>query len=94
MPVTDPDVLALIVLALLGALLVAYPVALTYQWTTEAENYRPDFGRAMVLLPIAVAMAVFIVKDSLALAFSLAGIAAVVRWRPRCARRWTAFTCS
>ena len=35
----------------------------------------------MVLLPIAVAMAVFIVKDSLALAFSLAGIAAVVRWR-------------
>ncbi len=80
-PVTDPDLLALIALALIGALLVAYPVALTYQWTTEAENYRPDFGRAMVLLPIAVAMAVFVVKDSLALAFSLAGIAAVVRWR-------------
>jgi len=80
-PVTDPDLLALIALALIGALLVAYPVALTYQWTNDAETYRPDFGRAMVLLPIAVAMAVFIVKDSLALAFSLAGIAAVVRWR-------------
>jgi len=80
-PVTDPDLLALIALALIGALLVAYPVALTYQWTNEPETYRPDFGRAMVLLPIAVAMAVFIVKDSLALAFSLAGIAAVVRWR-------------
>jgi uncharacterized protein DUF4956 len=80
-PITDPDLLALIALALIGALLVAYPVALTYQWTNDAETYRPDFGRAMVLLPIAVAMAVFIVKDSLALAFSLAGIAAVVRWR-------------
>ncbi|HUO67650.1 MAG TPA: hypothetical protein VMV37_08950 [Gammaproteobacteria bacterium] len=80
-PVTDPDVLALIALALIGAFLVAVPVSLTYQWTNDVENYRPDFGRAMVLLPIAVAMAVFIVKDSLALAFSLAGIAAVVRWR-------------
>lgn len=80
-PVTDLDVLALIALALVGALLVAYPVALTYQWTNDSVSYRPDFGRAMVLLPIAVAMAVFIVKDSLALAFSLAGIAAVVRWR-------------
>jgi hypothetical protein len=80
-PVSDPDLLALIALALIGALLVAYPVALTYQWTNDAETYRPDFGRAMVLLPIAVAMTVFIVKDSLALAFSLAGIAAVVRWR-------------
>ena len=80
-PVTDPDVLSLIALALLGALLVAYPVARVYQWTTDAETYRPDFGRAMVLLPIAVAMTVFIVKDSLALAFSLTGIAAVVRWR-------------
>ena len=80
-PVTDPDLLALIALALVGALLVAYPVALTYQWTNDTATYRPDFGRAMVLLPIAVAMTVFIVKDSLALAFSLAGIAAVVRWR-------------
>ena len=80
-PVTDADVLALIALALIGAFLVAVPVALTYQWTNAADSYRPDFGRAMLLLPIAVAMAVFIVKDSLALAFSLAGIAAVVRWR-------------
>jgi hypothetical protein len=80
-PVTDLDVLSLIVLALFGALLVAYPVARVYQWTNDDETYRPDFGRALLLLPIAVAMAVFIVKDSLALAFSLGGIAAVVRWR-------------
>src|SRR4051794_7832496 len=42
-PVTDPDLLALIALALIGALLVAYPVALTYQWTTEPATYRRDF---------------------------------------------------
>jgi hypothetical protein len=80
-PLTDLDVLALIVLTLIGALLVAYPVARVYQWTNDAETYRPDFGRALMLLPIAIAMAVFIVKDSLALAFSLGGLAAVVRWR-------------
>jgi hypothetical protein len=80
-PVTEVDMLALIALALIGALLVAYPVARVYQWTNDAETYRPDFGRALVLLPIAIAMAVFIVKDSLALAFSLGGLAAVVRWR-------------
>src|SRR5215471_1893226 len=80
-PVTDIDVLSLIALALFGALLVAYPVARVYQWTNDAETYRPDFARAMLLLPIAIAMAVFIVKDSLALAFSLGGLAAVVRWR-------------
>jgi hypothetical protein len=80
-PVTEIDVLALIALALIGALLVAYPVARVYQWTNDRETYRPDFGFALMLLPIAIAMAVFIVKDSLALAFSLGGLAAVVRWR-------------
>jgi hypothetical protein len=80
-PVTELDVLALIALALIGALLVAYPVARVYQWTNDRETYRPDFGLALMLLPIAIAMAVFIVKDSLALAFSLGGLAAVVRWR-------------
>jgi len=80
-PLTDPDLLSLIALALIGALLVAYPVARVYQWTNDGETYRPDFGRALLLLPIAIAMAVFIVKDSLALAFSLGGLAAVVRWR-------------
>src|SRR5262245_23798343 len=54
-PVTDVDVLSLIALALFGALLVAYPVARIYQWTNDAETYRPDFGRALVLLPIAIA---------------------------------------
>lgn len=81
LPPTDLDALALIALTLLGAMLVAFPVALVYQWTNEPEPYRPDFSRSLLVLPIAVALAVFLVKDSLALAFGLSGIVAVIRWR-------------
>jgi hypothetical protein len=49
--------------------------------TREPETYRRDFGRALIGLPIAVALAAFLVKNSLALAFSLAGIVAAIRWR-------------
>lgn len=80
-PMTDVDVLVPIVLTLLGALSLSLPVALVYQWTREPAAYRRDFGRALVALPIAVALAVFLVKNSLALAFSLAGIVAAIRWR-------------
>jgi len=80
-PPTDIDALGLIALTLLGAMVVAFPVALVYQWTNEAEAYRPDFSRSLLVLPIAVALAVFLVKDSLALAFGLSGIVAVIRWR-------------
>jgi hypothetical protein len=78
---TDVDVIAPIALTLLGALALSLPVALVYQWTRDAEPYRRDFARALIALPIAVALAVFLVKNSLALAFSLAGIVAAIRWR-------------
>jgi len=80
-PPTDAEALTLIALTLLGAMLVAFPVALVYQWTNEPDAYRPDFSRSLLVLPIAVALAVFLVKDSLALAFGLSGIVAVIRWR-------------
>jgi len=80
-PANDIEVLGLVVLLLVGSLGVAFPVALVYQWTSEPEEYRRDFGRALVVLPIVVALAVFVVKGNLALAFCLGGIVAVVRWR-------------
>ena len=80
-PPTDVEVLGLIVLVLVGALGIAFPVVLVYQWTSEPESYRRDFSRALLSLPIAVALAVFLVKNNLALAFSLTGIIAVIRWR-------------
>jgi hypothetical protein len=81
MPASESEVLGVIVLTLMGALILALPVALVYQWTSEPESYRRDFGRSLFVLPIAVALAVFLVKNNLALAFSLTGIVAVVRWR-------------
>ncbi|HVS23782.1 MAG TPA: DUF4956 domain-containing protein [Gammaproteobacteria bacterium] len=81
LPMGGGVVLGLIALTLIGALVVAYPVALVYQWTHDPEAYRADFNRALLCLPIVVAMAVFLVKNNLALAFSLAGIVAVIRWR-------------
>jgi hypothetical protein len=80
-PASEGEVLGVIVLTLVGALILALPVALVYQWTSEPEGYRRDFGRSLFVLPIAVALAVFLVKNNLALAFSLTGIVAVVRWR-------------
>jgi uncharacterized protein DUF4956 len=80
-PATEGEALGVIVLTLVGALVVSLPVALVYQWTSEPDTYRRDFGRSLLVLPIAVALAVFLVKNNLALAFSLTGIVAVVRWR-------------
>ncbi len=75
------EVLIPALFSLLGALALALPVAWVYQWTRGAESYRRDFGRSLIVLPFAVALAVFLVKGSLALAFSLAGIVAAIRWR-------------
>lgn len=63
------------------AMLVALPVARVYGWTTPKKRYSQDFAQSLVLLPLALSTVVFLVKGSLALAFSLAGIVAVVRFR-------------
>ena len=67
--------------AALGAFLLALPVAWTYMLTRERKGYRQSTVHTMVLLPVVVAGVVVLVKSSLALAFSLAGIVAAVRFR-------------
>lgn len=67
-------------LVLLGALLLVLPVAWTYMQTKRLQ-YDPALVRAVILLPLAVAGTIVIVKSSLALAFGLAGIVAAVRFR-------------
>ena len=70
-----------VALSMLGALALSVPVAWVYLWTRPSQGNRAASAQTIILLPIAVALAVFLVKGSLALAFGLAGIVAAVRWR-------------
>ena len=70
-----------VVLSMIGALMLSIPVAWVFRWTRQSGTETVRMTQALVLLPIAIALVVFLVKGSLALAFSLAGIVAVVRFR-------------
>jgi hypothetical protein len=70
-----------ILLSLVTATLVALPVVWVYQWTRPRRRYNQTFAHTLLVVPIAITLVVFLVKGSLALAFSLAGIVAAVRFR-------------
>ena len=67
--------------AVTSAFLLALPVAWVYMFTRQRKGYRPSDVQALVLMPVVVAGVVVLVKSSLPLAFSLAGIVAAVRFR-------------
>jgi hypothetical protein len=67
-------------LVILGALVLVVPVARVYMFT-KRFRYDPALVRSVIILPIVVAGIVLVVKNSIALAFSLAGIVAAVRFR-------------
>lgn len=67
--------------ATLSALLIMLPVTWVYLAVRKREDYDQALVETMLILPIAVTGIVFIVQNSLALAFSLAGIVAGVRFR-------------
>lgn len=69
------------VAAMCGAALLSVPVAWLYTLTRQKRGYRQSVVQTLVLLPAVVAGVVVLVKLSLALAFSLAGIIAAVRFR-------------
>lgn len=75
------DLLLASTLSIGGALAVALPVAWVYVLTRRRKGFMQSIVHTLVVLPIAVAGVVVLVQDSLALAFSLAGIVAAVRFR-------------
>jgi len=79
--VTSFQPLILVVIAVTSAFLLALPVAWVYMFTRQRKGYRPSDVHALVLMPVVVAGVVVLVKNSLPLAFSLAGIVAAVRFR-------------
>ena len=68
-------------IAMASAGLLALPVAWLYTITRQKRGYSQSVVHSLVLLPVVVAGVVVLVKFSLALAFSLAGIVAAVRFR-------------
>jgi hypothetical protein len=68
-------------LASIGALILTVPVSWAYFITSRARRIDQSFLQTIIILPIVVTGIAMIVLNSLALAFSLAGIVAAVRFR-------------
>ena len=68
-------------ISLLGALAIMIPVAWTYIIIKRRGGYDKSVVHTLIILPVAVTGIVIVVKTSVALAFSLAGIVAAVRFR-------------
>jgi Domain of unknown function (DUF4956) len=78
---TSEQLGAMAAYAMILAVLLAIPVAWVYTLTRQKRGYRQSVVQTLVILPAVVAAIVVMVKFSLALAFSLAGIVAAVRFR-------------
>ncbi len=68
-------------ITMLGATLLMIPVAWIYTMTRQKKGYRQSIVQTLIILPGVVAGVVIVVKNSLALAFSLAGIVAALNFR-------------
>ena len=79
--VFHPKTFVPVSMSLLFSFLFALPVTWVYRWTRPRKKYDQAFAHTLLVVPIAIALVVFLVKGSLALAFSLAGIVAAVRFR-------------
>jgi hypothetical protein len=81
-PEVDQGTLAATVaLAMIAAGLLSLPVAWVYTLTRARRGYQQSVVQLLMVLPVVVSGIVVLVKYSLALAFSLGGIAAAVRFR-------------
>jgi ABC-type sugar transport system permease subunit len=67
--------------ALVSALLLSLPVSWVYMGIRNDDEYDQSLINTIIVLPMVVTGIVIIVQNSLALAFSLAGIAGAVRFR-------------
>jgi Domain of unknown function (DUF4956) len=75
------DSLFWLTVAVTGAVLTILPVSWTYMAVRKRSEYDQSLVETIMVLPIAVTSIVVLVHNSLALAFSLAGIFGVVRFR-------------
>jgi hypothetical protein len=69
------------VVQMIAATLLVVPIAFIYVRTRTRLKYDHSIVQTVIVLPLVVCAIVVVVRDSLALAFSLAGIVAAVRFR-------------
>lgn len=69
------------IIAMLTAFTTALPVAWIYTLTRRKKGFQQSVVQTYLILPVVAAAIVVMVKTSLALAFSLGGIVAAVRFR-------------
>lgn len=74
-------VILMTIIAGLAALAFTVPVSWVYMFTRQKKGYSQSVVHSLVLLPIVVAIVAALVRNSIALAFSLAGVVAAVRFR-------------
>jgi hypothetical protein len=69
------------IIAAASAMVLCLPVSWTYMFTRQKKGYSQSVVHTLLLLPVVVSMVATLVRSSVALAFSLAGIVAAVRFR-------------
>ena len=67
--------------AIIGSIIAIVPVSWVYFITSSARRLNQPFLQTIIILPIVVTGIAMIVVNSIALAFSLAGVVAAVRFR-------------
>ncbi len=70
-----------LLLGSIGALILTVPISWVYFITSRARRIDQSFLQTIMILPVVVTGIAMIVVNSLALAFSLAGVVAAVRFR-------------
>lgn len=80
-PLDEMTLALTMAVAMAAASLLSLPVAWVYQLTRAKRGYQQSVVQLLIILPTVVSGIVLLVKYSVTLAFSLAGIVAAVRFR-------------
>jgi len=80
-PLDEVTLAITVAVAMLASVLLSMPVAWVYLLTRAKRGYQQSVVQLLIILPLVVAGIVLLVKYSITLAFSLAGIVAAVRFR-------------
>jgi len=80
-PLDEVTLAVTVGVAMLASILLSLPVAWVYLLTRAKRGYQQSVVQLLLILPLVVSGIVLLVKYSVTLAFSLAGIVAAVRFR-------------